>query len=439
MYINFNVQELSVKLFGATFDDPIMSLAAVKAHILMKLLPDEKQTTANVALHDLVCNDIRIGSANRTFRRMVGRANVNKTTPSGKSTNNESEAFLLNYTKYVEDGSRDIEVKIGSSQVVILPDVISDMLKFINVAPFRYPSASSVSVNSKSAFSEKQHGNQVHQIVVTTDSPNKVEACFSTVVLPLWKKTNYRIESSNMRLLLVDMGSIDSSGPFVSSVKASALTETIVLQGKMQARFEMTTDTSSETTVEKDYKIDAERVEIYAAQGLDLLHPVQILEPAKFALFYYHKVCARTATVLTDVKFVTLSPIDLTVSMQNAALASTLASSISDSFAIDEERTVSDDEFHNLSATDASRIARLDSALMKDTDETTQDPSEQPSNVPVHSGEVQSMRRAIRLKMTSPEATLTVTNDFQGLVSFGNCFNRMHIIFPSLNCCLSFG
>ena len=325
-------------------------------------------------------------------------------------------------------------MKIGSSQVVILPDVISDMLKFINVAPFRYPSASSVSVNSKSALSEKQHGNQVQQIVVTTDSPNKVEACFSTVVLPLWKKTNYRIESSNMRLLLVDMGSIDSSGPFVSSIKASALTETIVLQGKMQARFEMTTDTSSETTVEKDYKIDAERVEIYTAQGLDLLHPVQILEPAKFALFYYNKVCARTATVLTDVKFVTLSPIDLTVSMQNAALASTLASSISDSFAIDEEKTVSDDEFHNLSATDASRIARLDSALMKDTDETTQDPRELPSHVSVHSGEVQSMRRAIRLKMTSPEATLTVTNDFQGLVSFGNCFNRMHIIFPSLNC-----
>ena len=433
MYINFNIQELSVKLFGATFDDPIMSLAAVKAHILMKLLPDEKQTTANVALHDLVCNDIRIGSANRTFRRMIGRANANKTTLSGKSTNNESEAFLLNYTKYVEDGSRDIELKIGSSQVVILPDVISDMLKFINVAPFRYPSASAVSFN----LSEKQHGNQVQQIVVTTDSPNKVELCFST--LPPWKKTNYRIESSNMRLLLVDMGSIDSSGPFVSSVKASALTETIVLQGKMQARFEMTTDTSSETTVEKDYKIDAERVEIYTAQGLDLLHPVQILEPAKFALFYYHKVCARTSTVLTDVKFVTLSPIDLTVSMQNAALASTLASSISDSFAIDEERTVSDDEFHNLSATDASRIARLDSALMKDTDETTQDPSEQPSTVSVHSGEVQSMRRAIRLKMTSPEATLTVTNDFQGLVSFGNCFNRMHIIFPSLNCCLSFG
>ena len=117
------------------------------------------------------------------------------------------------------------------------------------------------------------------------------------------------------------------------------------------------------------------------------------------------------------------------VSMQNAALASTLASSISDSFAIDEERTVSNNEFHSLFPMDASRIARLDSALMKDTDENTQDPSEQPSNFSVHPGEMQSMRRAIRLKMTSPEATLTVTNNFQGLASFDKYFICINIIF----------
>ena len=322
MYINFNIQELSVKLFGATLDDPIMSLAAVKAHILMKLLPDERQTNASMALHDLVCNDVRVGSADHTFRRMIGRANVHKTTPSNKSSDNESEVFLLNYTKYSEDDSRDIEVKIGSSQVVILPEVISDMLKFIQVAPFRYRSI--VPSTPTSVLPENQNDNTL-QVVVSTDSPNKVEACFSPVVSVPLKKTNYRIESSNMRLLLVDMGSIDSPGPFASSMKSSAITETLVLQGKMQARFEMTTELSSGTTVEKDYKIDAERVEIYTAQGLDLLHPVQILEPAKFAIFYYQKVCSRTATHMTDVKFVTLSPIDLTVSMQNAALASTLA------------------------------------------------------------------------------------------------------------------
>jgi hypothetical protein len=435
MYINFNIQELSVKLFGATLDDPIMSLAAVKAQISMKILPDQKQTTASVALHDLVCNDVRVGSADHIFRRMIGRANVNKTTPSSRSSDNESEVFLLNYTKYSEDDSRDIEVKIGSSQVVILPEVISDMLKFIQVAPFRYRSV--VSSTSTSVLPEHQNENPL-QVVVSTDSPNKVEACFSLVVSVPLKKTNYRIESSNMRLLLVDMGSIDSPGPFASSIKASAITETIVLQGKMQARFEMTTELSSGTTVEKDYKIDAERVEIYTAQGLDLLHPVQILEPAKFAIFYYQKVCSRTATHMTDVKFVTLSPIDLTVSMQNAALASTLASSISDTFAVDEEKSVTDNEFHSLSASDATRIARLDSYLMKDSDETTQDPNEQNNHVSIHSGEPQSMRRTIRLKLTSPEATLTVTNDFQGLVSFISCVSRISLVFPTLNCCLSF-
>ena len=57
------------------------------------------------------------------------------------------------------------------------------------------------------------------------------------------------------------------------------------MQGKIQARFEMTTDTSIKTTVQKDYKIDAERVEMYTTQDLDLLYPVQILELANLLFF----------------------------------------------------------------------------------------------------------------------------------------------------------
>ena len=114
MYINFNIQELSVELCGETTSDPIMSLAAVKALILMKLLPDEKQTKAYVKLHDLVCDDRRAGSADHTFRRMIGRVNVNSHSRASDQEN-ESEVFLLNYTNYAEDDSRDIEVKIGLS------------------------------------------------------------------------------------------------------------------------------------------------------------------------------------------------------------------------------------------------------------------------------------------------------------------------------------
>jgi len=426
MYINFNIQELAVEFCGLTTDDPIMSLAAVKAHILMKLIPDEKQTRAYVTLHDLVCDDRRIGSADRTFKRIIGRANVNKISTSSikmKDQGSESEVFLLNYTKYSEDESRDIEVKIGSSQVVVLPDVISDMLNFIQVAPYPYQRSISRTVRSTSSGVVSPNGSATTmQVVVNDYDPDEVETSYemgSKSGLPALKKTNYKIESSNMRLVLVDLGNIDSSGPFESSKKASALTETIVLQGKMQAKFDMVNDRASNVTVEKDYRVDAERVEIYTAQGSSLLHPVQILEPAKFAIFYYQKVgsgSGSSASHLTDVKFVTLSPIDLTVSMQNAALASTLASSISDSFSCDKDGRDEDDEFHSLSATDANRIARLDSALMKDDDESTQCPSEHMSNVSVHTGkQLQSTRRIIKLKLTSPEATLTVTNDFQGL------------------------
>jgi vacuolar protein sorting-associated protein 13A/C len=101
--------------------------------------------------------------------------------------------------------------------------------------------------------------------------------------------------------------------------------------------------------------------------------------------------------------------------MQNAALTSTLLSSISDSFAVDEEKSSNENEFRRLSSNTASRIARLESDLLIDTEETNQDIFEQLSVVPDQSGESQNIKRVIRLKLTSPEATLTVTNDFQGL------------------------
>ena len=102
--------------------------------------------------------------------------------------------------------------------------------------------------------------------------------------------------------------------------------------------------------------------------------------------------------------------------MQNAALASALASSISDSFSSDDDGSGEDTEFHSLTDKDASRLARLDSALGKESDVSTQAVSEHPANISVHAGKQQgSMRRIMRLKMTSPEATLTMLNDFQGL------------------------
>ena len=129
-------------------------------------------------------------------------------------------------------------MKIGSSEVVVLPDVISDMLNFIKVAPIPYRRGFSSSYSMP--VPSDQHDEPSMHVVVTDDDPDEVETSYEKGELPALKKTNYHIASSNMRLVLVDMGSIDSSGPFESVKKAAALTETIVLQGKMQAKFEMT-------------------------------------------------------------------------------------------------------------------------------------------------------------------------------------------------------
>ena len=203
--------------------------------------------------------------------------------------------------------------------------------------------------------------------------------------------------------------------PYVYVCNCHSLSYLLVLQGKMQASFDMTKDTLGGQTVEKDYKIDAQRVEIYTAKGADLLHPIQLLEPAKFSIFYYQNVgYCNSSQHVTDLKFVTLTPIDLIVSMQNIALANALANSMSDSFGSSSDEGEVDEEFHSLSSTDAKRLSRLDSALV--SDESSQAISEHKTDVSVHSGKaILNKKRIVKVKMTSPEATITVTNDFQGL------------------------
>eukprot|EP00804_Cyclotella_cryptica_P002353 CCRYP_004076-RE/>CCRYP_004076-RE protein AED:0.10 eAED:0.10 QI:4221/1/1/1/0.94/0.78/19/1152/1666 len=410
MYIDVNIQELSLELCSQDTDDPIVSIAAVNAQVSMKLLPDEQQTRAYMTLHDLICDDRRVGSSDRTFRRMVGRAGASRyhhSTLRGPH-NEEEDVFQVNYSKNTEDQSRLIEVKLGSSQVVVLPDVITEILNFINVPIINH----SRIMNSRTSSRLSSQSEGEMQVLVTDDDPEAVETCYGEKASLALKTTHYRIDSSNMQLVLVDLGSIDSYDSFVTSKSGSTLTDTIVLQGKMQASFEMTTDTIGGATVQKDYKIDAQRVEMYTAQGADLLHPVQIAEPAKFSMFFYQ----NSAQYLTELKFVTLTPIDVTISMQNLALASALATSISDSFGSSERVNSDKNEFHSLSPSDAKRIARLDSALAKDSELSTQGASEHKTDISVHSGHaVVLKRRIIKIKMTSPEAIFTVTNDFQGL------------------------
>lgn len=189
----------------------------------MKLLPDEKQTRAKMTLHDLICDDRRVGAHDKVFRRMVGRAGAHRHHTVSPGAAVDEDVFQVNYTKNTEDQSRVIEVKLGSSQVVVLPDVITDMLNFINVPNMN--SSRMIKKSSSSRLTGQSEGEM--QVLVADDDPEAVEACFGEKASVALQTTNYQIDSSNMRLVLVDLGGMDSSGSFLTSKPTSALTETI--------------------------------------------------------------------------------------------------------------------------------------------------------------------------------------------------------------------
>ena len=64
-------------------------------------------------------------------------------------------------------------------------------------------------------------------MLVADDDPEAVETCYGEKPSLALKTTHYRIDSSNMRLVLVDLGSIDSYGSLVTPKPSSTLTETI--------------------------------------------------------------------------------------------------------------------------------------------------------------------------------------------------------------------
>lgn len=70
------------------------------------------------------------------------------------------------------------------------------------------------------------------QVLVADDDPEAVETCYGEKPSLSLKTTNYHIDSSNMQLVLVDLGSIDSYGSLVTSKPAATLTETIGTNGR---------------------------------------------------------------------------------------------------------------------------------------------------------------------------------------------------------------
>lgn len=113
--------------------------------------------------------------------------------------------------------------------------------------------------------------------------------------------------------------------PLTNSLrKAAQLTETIVIQGKIESVLDFTSDITSGEIVSSDHQFHGDHFEIYTAQGVQLLTPVQMLEPSVFSVFLTTSMASLDVGQRKeiDINAVTLSHIEMILSMQNIGTSS---------------------------------------------------------------------------------------------------------------------
>jgi len=413
IYMNFKFDEVVVELCGESTFDPIVSVAALKTSIILKLFPDLDQMQANATLHDLVCEDRRLISINRPFRQIICQRIIDSLKAQA------SDVFELNYVKANMDTSQDLELIIGRPQVVLIPDVIADIIEFFSLdgnKPSRrkLPKQEALSTLEDIVDIDVEHNEEGEE---------KIETSFGQHIPGQTKTTTISLKTADCSLLLIDMGIPPVEDLTISAKRTIQMTEAVILQGMTEANLKLVSNSSTQSNISTNLELHAERVEIYTAEGSALKCPKQILEPSKFS-FFVKTLMSKTGEEFIDINFVTLSNMNVGFSMQNAALLRTIYSSMDDSLSHRNRAIAEDDNYFGvLSDNEVAQIENVASALEEAEDSEIESSSESEPNENI--GDVQSISdrskfdeiivRKVSLKMTLPELSLIVINDLQGL------------------------
>ena len=181
---------------------------------------------------------------NRHFRSLIDQVH------QGNSDTND--VFQLKYTQY-EDESKIIDLSIGSPQVVILPDMIIELIKFVDVKNRKKKIP-----NKTIEQMEESKYERVNVICSNTEEIETAAVKGNTI------KTNLNtlkcsLKTQNIRLVLVDMGNVDMGN---TSSSSKQLTETIVFQGKAEAQIELIAETETSFCVSKSIQNHWDRIEV---------------------------------------------------------------------------------------------------------------------------------------------------------------------------------
>jgi len=427
MYINFNLDILSLELCGDNTDDPIAHFAAVESHIEMQLLSDKDTMVVDVKLQDLTCDDRRLKAMDRPFRSLMSQTE----SDDGEEDNHTGDIFYARYKK-VGVSSMEVDLKLGSPRIVFIPDVISEVLQFFKLPETSGGQKPSPPTEATSAESEQQHddGQKVVQVHV-----DEIEESIETNIVSLTQGSSsqsvtlmsFSIKTANCSVVLMDMGATESaSGPQSKSLlksksrSLSQVTETIVLQGQFDAQTSLSSEIQSGRLVSARGEVHGECMEVYTAHGNTFSTPIQIVEPSSISAFVSLSPSGHLVKNL-DVRFVTLSPLEMTFSTQNAALLNAIISSCSDHLSSDQTGEANDAAIVPLSEQETSSIEALSTALQT-TNEISRDDSSVQTLPSVAESSFSSRNEAeditslvTRIQVTMTETKFTLINDLQGM------------------------
>eukprot|EP00934_Nitzschia_sp_Nitz4_P004856 Nitzschia sp. Nitz4//scaffold372_size14277//316//10005//NITZ4_008942-RA/size14277-snap-gene-0.12-mRNA-1//-1//CDS//3329549588//4846//frame0 len=393
LYLNVSIGELGVRLCGPSMD-PLVNIAAVETVIEFQSHPDTDKTISNVSLKNLVCEDQRILAADRQYRYIVGQSG------SGlDSSSPQNNFFRLAYTAG-EKGS-GLDVKVGSPQIVLIPDAISEILAFVQT-----DSSQNLKQQAENTNSEGATKPPISQI----DASSNLDIEYAT--------NSVSAETKVCRIVLVDLGSQELANP----LQTSQLAETLVLQGMFSATLSTKVDLGSQQIVESSFGGHADAMEIFSAFGTDMRSPLQILEPSTASA----QGSLRTlddGSQEVEIRAATLTTFDFTLSMHNAALLSAITNSLR--VALTPAETLLEIEKlqdNVLTEGEAKHIEELANALESPSEH--HDPSLHGSLSQLNDPSVMSHTQSFaegppptkyQVRFTMPETRVAIINDLQGL------------------------
>ena len=256
-------------------DSELVTLRAMKTTVKSDILPNLEggKTESTVMMELLELLDVRSGSEGRAFDKMFSQGGVG----------GQNNLFELTHAGWL-DGKTSLALTIDSPQVVVIPDLINELLDFIDVP-----------------------GREVKPPPEKTQSSDPSAADLSV-----------KIVTNSSTVILLDEESMTSSGG-----------PCICLKGSFDVRHEMGSNPSS---VKTQTEVKGDMLQMFTASTTGLSEAVQILEPADVVGRVERNTSIGEEGVVqeetTVAKFLGASTFDVTASLMDLSLIGSILDSL---------------------------------------------------------------------------------------------------------------